>query len=274
MTLSQSRSVGRSGQGIRRGRGPVRRLARASVVPVIGLAVGVVGWQLAGAHNPVLFATPGRSISAIADLAIGGTLLQAVMESGTLLVVGLAFAIVFGVGYGLVVARSRWVRENTEWLLYVAQAIPIVALTPFILSAFGFGLPAKALVVYLAAVFPIAINTAHGAYRVPLVLLEVARVFRSNEWDLWWHVLIPHTVPYAMTGIRQGIAMAFVGTLAAEFFLNASGVGGLLLSASARFDSPTAVGLTILLAVAAVSCMRLASLLEDTFSTWRPKDDR
>ncbi|MFB8352000.1 ABC transporter permease [Streptomyces niveus] len=251
-----------------RGRRLVRRLTPLAI-SAAGLLVGLGLWQWAGRRDPVLFATPGRSLSALATLTEDGTLPSALLSSGRLLVVGLALAIVAGVGFGLLLSRARLLRSSTDWLLFALQSVPIVALAPLILSAFGFGLPAKTLVVFLTAVFPIAVNTAEGAHRVPTTLLEVARTFRSSEWRIWKDVLLPHTVPYAMTGVRQGIAMAFVGTLAAEFFLNASGVGGLLLAASTQFDSATVLGLTLLVSVLAVALMGCGRAVEGYFARWR-----
>lgn len=251
-----------------RNRRVVRRLIPLAI-SAAGLLVGLGVWQWAGQRDPVLFATPGRSLTALATLTEDGTLPSALLSSGRLLVVGLALAIVAGVGFGLLLSRARLLRSSTDWLLFALQSVPIVALAPLILSAFGFGLPAKTLVVFLTAVFPIAVNTAEGAHRVPTTLLEVARTFRSSEWRIWKDVLLPHTVPYAMTGVRQGIAMAFVGTLAAEFFLNASGVGGLLLAASTQFDSATVLGLTLLVSVLAVALMGCGRAVEGYFARWR-----
>ncbi|EST22622.1 ABC transporter permease [Streptomyces niveus] len=247
----------------------LRRRLIPLAISTLGLLAGLGLWQWAGQRDPVLFATPGRSLSALATLTEDGTLPSALLSSGRLLVVGLALAIVAGVGFGLLLSRARLLRSSTDWLLFALQSVPIVALAPLILSAFGFGLPAKTLVVFLTAVFPIAVNTAEGAHRVPATLLEVARTFRSSEWRIWKDVLLPHTVPYAMTGVRQGIAMAFVGTLAAEFFLNASGVGGLLLAASTRFDSATVLGLTLLVSVLAVALMGCGRAVESYFARWR-----
>jgi ABC-type nitrate/sulfonate/bicarbonate transport system permease component len=75
-----------------------------------------------------------------------------------------------------------------------------------------------------------------------------------------------------MTGIRQGVAMALVGTLIAEFFLNANGIGGLMLSASSRFDVSTVLAIIALIAILAVSLMAVGRLLESRFSTWRSEE--
>ncbi len=242
---------------------------RSVGMPVIGLLIGLGLWQVAGQRDPVLLATPARSFQALESMTLDGSLPSALLSSGKLLVVGLALAIVGGVTFGILLARAQDLRDSTEWLLFALQSVPIVALAPLILAAFGFGLPAKSLVVFLSAVFPIVINTAEGARRVPTTLLEVARTFRSSEWRVWSDILLPHTVPYAMTGVRQGIAMAFVGTLVAEFFLNASGIGGLLISASTQFDSASVLGLTVLVSVLAVALMACGRALERHFARWR-----
>jgi len=246
---------------------------RALGMSTLGLLLGLGLWQVAGQRDPVLLATPGSAFQALVSMTRDGSLPSALLSSGKLLLVGLALAIVVGVTFGILLARAQVVRDSTEWLLFALQSVPIVALSPLILAAFGFGLPSKSLVVFLSAVFPIVINTAEGARRAPTTLLEVAHTFRSSEWRIWSDVLLPHTVPYAMTGIRQGIAMAFVGTLVAEYFINASGIGGLLISASTQFDSASVLGLTVLVSVLAVLLMACGRALENHFAQWRETDD-
>ncbi len=254
------------------GTGGAQAPLRAALTGLVGLVAGVAIWQIVGQRDPVLFATPGRSLDAVNATISDGSLPSALRASGTVFGLGLVAAAAVGFGYGLLVARSPALRSSTEWLVYAMQSVPIVALAPLILSTLGFGLLAKSIVVFLTAVFPILINTAEGARRAPATLLDVAHVYRSSEWRLWHDVLIPHTVPYAMTGLRQGIAMALVGTLVAEFFLNASGIGGLLLTASANFDSATVLGLTLVVSALAVTLMALGRLLERRIAPWREQN--
>ena len=95
-----------------------------------------------------------------------------------------------------------------------------MALIPFILSMMGFGFAPKVLVVFLFAVFPVLYNTVEGARSIKPEMIEVAQSFRSNEWALWREVMLPYTLPYTMTGVRQAIGRALVGMIAAEFFLS------------------------------------------------------
>ena len=54
---------------------------------------------------------------------------------------------------------------------------------------------------------------------------------------LWREVMVPYTLPYTMTGVRQAIGLRTVGMIAAEFFLSATGLGQLITSASQNFDT-------------------------------------
>jgi carbon starvation protein CstA len=95
--------------------------------------------------------------------------------------------------------------------------------TKILLALFGFGFTPKALVVFLFALFPVIINVYEGASSVSERYIEVARSFRSGEARMWRDVVIPYTLPFAMTGIRLAIARALIGMIASEFFFSVSG---------------------------------------------------
>ena len=80
-------------------------------------------------------------------------------------------------------------------------------------------------------------NTVEGARSIKPELIEVAKSFRSSEWALWREVMLPYTLPFTMTGVRQAIGRALVGMIAAEFFLSSTGLGQLIMGASQNFDT-------------------------------------
>ena len=132
---------------------------------------------------------------------------------------GFVLPIAVGMPVGLLLARVRAAAHRLEPYIMMLYATPMVALIPFILSLMGFGFAPKVLVVFLFAVFPVLYNTVEGARSIKPEMIEVARSFRSSEWALWREVMVPYTLPYTMTGVRQAIGRALVGMVAAEFFL-------------------------------------------------------
>ena len=166
-------------------------------------------------------------------------------------------ALLVGAPLGMLLARVRALRIGIEPYIMMIYATPMVALIPFILSMMGFGFAPKVLVVFLFAVFPVLYNTVEGARSIKPELIEVAKSFRSSEWALWREVMLPYTLPYTMTGVRQAIGRALVGMVAAEFFLSSTGLGQLIMGASQNFDTGGVFASILVIGLIGVGLMRL-----------------
>ena len=123
--------------------------------------------------------------------------------------------------------------------------------------------------VFLFAVFPVLYNTVEGARSIKPELIEVAKSFRSSEWALWREVMLPYTLPYTMTGVRQAIGRALVGMVAAEFFLSSTGLGQLIMGASQNFDTAGVFASILVIGLVGVGLMRLGLVIEHHFARWR-----
>ena len=170
---------------------------------------------------------------------------------------------------GLLLARVPMLRIGVEPYIMMLYATPMVALIPFILSMMGFGFAPKVLVVFLFAVFPVLYNTVEGARSIKPEMIEVAQSFRSNEWALWREVMLPYTLPYTMTGVRQAIGRALVGMVAAEFFLSSTGLGQIIMTASQNFDTAGVFASILVIGLIGVGLMRVGLVIERHFARWR-----
>ncbi len=81
--------------------------------------------------------------------------------------------------------------------------------------------------------------------------------------------MVPYTLPYAMTGVRQAIGRALVGMIAAEFFLSSTGLGQLIMTASQNFDTAGVFASVLVIALIGVALMRLGLTIEQHFARWR-----
>ena len=163
--------------------------------PAAALVVGAAVWQLVALQtSPAFLASFTATIARVIEYSRNGVLADALASSLALFATGFASAVVVGVAVGLLLARVRLLRVALESYIMALYATPMVALIPFILSIMGFGFAPKALVVFLFAFFPILYNTVEGARSLKPELIEVARSFRSSEWDLWRDVLVPYTL--------------------------------------------------------------------------------
>jgi NitT/TauT family transport system permease protein len=249
---------------------PAREGAMRAATYAASLAVGVAVWEAAAGRLGPAFLPPfTATVARVYEHVESGVLAAALQSSMLLFFTGLAFAIVIGVAVGLVLARVRLLRVALEPYIMVLYATPMVALIPFILSMLGFGFTAKALTVFLFAVFPVLYSTIEGARSLKPELLEVAQSFRSGEWGIWRDVLIPYTLPFVMTGIRLGIGRGLVGMVAAEFFLSGSGLGLLIFRSGQDFDVPGLYGGIIVITIVGVVLMGIGRALENRVAAWR-----
>jgi NitT/TauT family transport system permease protein len=237
---------------------------------LLSLLAGMALWEIAGRHTSAAFLVPlSETLRQLWELIVHGNLGAQFLDSAELFLTGLALALVVGAPTGLLFARVPAIRIGIEPYIMILYATPMVALIPFILSLMGFGFAPKVLVVFLFAVFPVLYNTVEGARSIKPELLEVAHSFRSSEWALWRDVLLPYTLPFTMTGVRQAIGRALVGMVAAEFFLSSTGLGQVIMTASQNFDTATVFALILVIGLIGVGLMRLGLIIEQYFARWR-----
>jgi len=243
---------------------------RGPLVSVAGLAAGAGIWELVGRHTQaVSFAPFSTTVSALWSMLASGELPRALESSLKLFGAGLGLAIVLGFLLGLVMARIDAIRIGLEPYVAMLYATPMVALIPFILAIFGFQFRSKLIVVVLFGIWPVVINTLEGARSVNPELLEVAKSYRSSELQLWSHVVIPYTLPYTMTGIRQAIARSLIGMLASEFLLQADGLGNLILIYTQRFDTARVLAAVLTITLLATALMSVGRVAENRFARWK-----
>jgi ABC-type nitrate/sulfonate/bicarbonate transport system permease component len=245
-----------------------RWTARATVVA--SLVLGAALWEISGRLVPEAFWAPlSATLASLREVARSGVLLDQAASSFKLYLAGLALGVAVGAPCGVLLARLPRLRVAFEDYIMMLYATPMVALIPFILSMMGFGFAPKVLVVFLFAVFPVLYNTVEGARSVRPELIEVARSFRSGEWALWRDVVIPHTLTFTMTGIRQAIARGLVGMVAAEFFLSPSGLGQMIMMGSQNFDTAGMLAAILIIVLLGVGLMDVGRYLERRFEVWR-----
>jgi NitT/TauT family transport system permease protein len=237
---------------------------------LVGLILGATVWQLVGMHtSSQTFVPLAATLTRLRQLVADGTLPTALWTSFRSYLVGMAIALVLGAFCGLLLARRRLLRTAFEPYVMALYATPMVALIPFLLAMLGFGFWSKVVVIVVFAFFPVLLNTQRGAQSIAPELLDVARCYRSSEWDVWRHVILPYTLPFLATGVRQSLARGLVGMIAADYFLSSDGLGSLLITSSERFDTAEMLAVTLTITVIGLVLMAIGRLAESYFARWR-----
>ena len=134
----------------------------------------------------------------------------------------------------------------------------------------GFGLLGRVVVVFLAAFFPILINTYTGVRDAPSDLVEVATAFGvSSEFGMLRRVVVPAATPFVLAGIRLGIGRGIVGMAIAEVYLRLGGIGALISSYGAVFRTDFLLAAILPLPLLGIGLTKLFGYVEKRVRYWR-----
>jgi ABC-type nitrate/sulfonate/bicarbonate transport system permease component len=233
------------------------------------LAVILVAWQIVGPFiSPIFFTYPTKIAVAFYQLTASGDLPYYLAQSLEVMFYGLLSAVVVGIPLAILMARVRWLDWALDLPINALYATPLVALVPLLVLWFGIYLKAKIIVVFLFAVFPILINTYQGVRECDKNMLEVARSFRSGEWQVWQDVLLPFALPYIAAGVRLAIGRGLVGMIIAEFYTTISGLGFMITRYANNFEMDKTFVPVIVLMVLGVSLTAALKWLERRVAPW------
>jgi NitT/TauT family transport system permease protein len=209
-------------------------LLRRAAVIVLFFGSLLLVWQLAtmtGRWSPVLLPPP----AAIADYLVGavsdGSLMEATRVTLYRLLIGYAIGLVVGVPLGLLTSTSDYFEDTIGALALGLQTLPSVCWVPLALLWFGQTEGAMLFVVVMGTVWSVVLATDAGARSIPPIYARAARTLGSEGLDKWIRVILPASLPYVVSGMKQGWAFAWRSLMAAEIFvtiLTGFGLGHLL----------------------------------------------
>jgi len=143
---------------------------------------------------------------------------------------GFAWALVIGVGLGVVLGRTRWLELTLNPFIVASQVIPKVALLPLFVVWFGFGSTSKIIVAAILAFFPILTNTVLGVKSVDTGHRDVMTSLNATRWQIFRRLELPSSLPYILTGMEIGIVLAIIGAIVGEYLGGNAGLGFMLVS--------------------------------------------
>ncbi|WP_299371660.1 ABC transporter permease [uncultured Kiloniella sp.] len=148
---------------------------------------------------------------------------------------------VIGTGLGILLAvgivHNRSLEKSLMPWIISSQTIPILAIAPMIivvLNAIGIqGILPKAFIATYLSFFPITVGIVKGLRSPEVIHLDLMRTYNASNWDLFWKLRWPSSVPYLFTGMKVAIATSLVGAIVGELPTGAvEGLGARLLAGS------------------------------------------
>lgn len=182
--------------------------------------------------------------------------------------VGFALAAFVGVGLAIVVVYVRWIEQTLYTLLVALNSIPKIAVAPLFILWLGTGLEPKVAIAFMTAVFPIVISSVLGLRSIDPDMLDLAASLRGSRSQTLWKVRVPNALPGMFAGMKVGISFAFVGTIVGEFVASSEGLGFIIVTSTATFDTARIFAAIILLALIGTALFYAIEWLERILLPW------
>jgi sulfonate transport system permease protein len=202
-----------------------------SVLVFIGLLFIWHLLVLAKIWSVVLLPDPLSVWEYLKTAAEDGTLLQASLVTMRRLLMGYAIGLAVGLPLGLLTARFKFCEDTLGVLALGLQTLPSVCWVPLALLWFGQTEAAMLFVVIMGTLWSVIIATDNGVRNVPPIFARAARTMGSKRLHTWLHVILPASLPFIVSGMKQGWAFAWRSLMAAEIYvtiLTGFGLGHLL----------------------------------------------
>ncbi len=262
--------------GIRSAR-PRRRLplgwAIALPVPIlilIGWHLGVQNaWTLPFDIKMTFLPTPGEVALRGVDFAVGGiyddsfsgTLWGHLGASALRVAQGFGLAVAVAVPLGVLMGRSKLLFRMLEPTINVVRPIPVTAWAPLTLLIIGFGDRSTVFLVFIAAVFPILLNTISGVHQVPGRLLEAAAMLGTPRLQSLYKVVIPAAAPQIISGMRIAMGLSWVILVVGETVGISTGLGALITQAREQSRTDLIIVGMVVIGLAGFITDRLLTLI-------------
>ena len=138
---------------------------------------------------------------------------------------GFGIAALVGIPLGVTMGASKHVWKAANPVIQLLRPVSPLAWFPIWLVAFKNAPHAAVWVIFITSLWPIVLNTAAGASSIPKDQRNVAKVFKLKRFAYVRHVMIPHTLPSIVTGLRLSMGVAWMVIVAVEMLSGGVGIG-------------------------------------------------
>ncbi len=255
---------------------------------IIGLASVtflILAWYLAtlGAPesrfiSPTILPTPGEVFGHLVELVTGkegeaGTLGLNIAASLRRVLSGFGLAVIVGIPLGIAAGVWGPVRAALAPHALFLRNIPLAALIPLTMVAFGIDEQQKTMFIFIAVVPFLMGDAMFAILRVPDRYVETAQTRGATMPQVVFKVLIPLAMPAMYASMRTLFGLAVGYIMLAELVNADLGLGHMLNIGQRRADLPTIFATLVVIATLAYLIDRLLQLLERKIFPYRTAEE-
>lgn len=182
---------------------------------------------------------------------------------------GLLYGTILGIGLGVLFSQFDILGKIFVPIISVVQGIPQLTLAPLYILWFGLGFTSKVVLATLMVFFNVFFSTYNAIKNIEQKLIESATLLGAGKMQILWHIVIPSSMPWIMSGIRIGSSVCMVGAIIGEYIGASRGLGWMVTYASSFFQIKRVMACILILMVVGLLITWLMEKLERYLLRWR-----
>ncbi|MEN6291831.1 MAG: ABC transporter permease [Methanobacterium sp.] len=210
------------------------------LIALIMPALIVISWSLLTSFNIIpeyILPSPSEVMNSFLGLVGTNELLMDTLATLSRVITGLIIAAAIAIPLGIILGWSKKAENLSNLTIQILRPIPPLAWIPFAMLWFGLGFESAVFIIFIGTFFPVLINTIDGVKRINKVFVESAYTLGASERQILTNVVMPASLPSIFTGLRVGIGIGLMCTVAAEMIAVKSGLGYLIMQSMNLIDT-------------------------------------
>ena len=229
------------------------------------------GWQM----EPIWLPPPEDVAARVVEIARegfrGSTLWEHLGYSLMRVVVGFFFGALIGIPLGYAMGLSNWFRGWFDPIVEFMRPVPPLALIPLVIIWAGIGETGKIILLFLAALWIMAIGARSGVSGVRISKVHAAYSLGASKFQIMRHVIIPNSLPDIFTGARVAMGVCWGTVVAAELVAAEKGAGMMIMVASKFQNTDIVIMGIIMIGIIGFGIDILMRLAERWLVPWKGK---
>ena len=186
--------------------------------------------------EPIWLPPPESVLSRVKEIFNEGyrdsTLMEHLGWSLFRVIAGFFFGALIGIPLGYAMGLSDWFRGWFDPIVEFMRPVPPLALIPLIIIWCGIGETGKIILLFLAALWIMAIAARAGVSGVAISKVHAAYSLVASKWQIMRYVIVPNSLPEIFTGARVAMGVCWGTVVAAELVAAEMGAGMMIMVAS------------------------------------------
>ena len=150
------------------------------------------------------------------DETLAGFLVGAALYTWREAAIGFVAGGLLGVALAALFVHVNLLERALVPYVIASQTIPIVALAPMIVFAFGPSLASVVIIATYLTFFPVTIAMIRGLRSPDPRALELMRSYAASRRAVFWKLRLPASLPYLFTALKISATASIVGAIIGE----------------------------------------------------------